>query len=622
MASRSKSKPKSPPSALQLPSKLSRSTPFLLLLVLAKRATGQYIPPQAVDLRRAFGFEKDETGEGWVRSVGERKRGLMMGRDDDSDDTQSSTSRSLYLVSSSDFCLFGPPSPSSNISETGGNVVSWCTDSRHGTRRIPDGTLNGVTYVKAPGWVQVSGTGHFTQINIAAGDSGGQFDSGDNTPDGAVLYTTDDNQAADTWITMISADTFCVRACSDPTYCPLEYDQMGCYFYTSNGVGWDGVYQDCEGDNGDPPGVVDGTTYTQGHNPTPTPSTPPVSNCNAGSSVVTGQFATAFSDEPSQSGSAGASGDASSDSGSETGGYTSWVPVQTCVPCTDTAAASESGSAGASFGGESSSAAATGESSAAGASSATGSSSAQGASSGSSAASASASGSGAASGGENGATEQVGMTQLSAASVAAVQISSSSSVDAATYSGALSSSGASASSWSSDESSTITSASASATGTSAAEGGENGGDALSARWLAKKDEETTTSDGKCCYTTWTPSVIGESAQETGTLSSGSSGSSKASGSSSIALSGAKTAGSLSTAAAKSIASGISSVKASGSLSAEDSTASGNTSGNSTNDTSGALRRLEITGIEGGFGKLLWAAGDTMMGMVAGGAMIM
>ena len=53
------------------------------------------------------------------------------------------------------------------------------------------------------------------------------------------------------------ADELCIR------FCPTDYDQMGCWFYTGNAVGADGVYQDCSADDGDPPGVVGGSTYTQ-----------------------------------------------------------------------------------------------------------------------------------------------------------------------------------------------------------------------------------------------------------------------------------------------------------------------------------------------------------------------
>ncbi|OWZ76482.1 hypothetical protein C365_04630 [Cryptococcus neoformans Bt85] len=226
------------PRPAALPQRLSRTTPLLFLFLLIRHTAAQYHHPH----RNVHG-----DGEG-------------------------DTPRSVYLISHTDFCLFGPPSPlpsnTSSISQINKDVVSWCTDRRHGNRVVPEGTLNGVTYVKTNSWVQVSGTGDFTKINIPAGDQGAQFDSVENTPDGAVLYTTDGDQAA-SWVTMISSTIYCVRACSDAQYCPTVYDEMGCYFFTSNGIGWDGVYQDCVGDEGDPPGVyVDEggqtVTYTQG----------------------------------------------------------------------------------------------------------------------------------------------------------------------------------------------------------------------------------------------------------------------------------------------------------------------------------------------------------------------
>ena len=44
-------------------------------------------------------------------------------------------------------------------------------------------------------------------------------------------------------------------------YCPTQYDELGCWFLTTNGVGWPGVFQDCEADGTDIPGVIDGQTY-------------------------------------------------------------------------------------------------------------------------------------------------------------------------------------------------------------------------------------------------------------------------------------------------------------------------------------------------------------------------
>ncbi|WVN84948.1 uncharacterized protein L203_100085 [Cryptococcus depauperatus CBS 7841] len=534
--------------------RLARSTPLLLLLILLRQASGQYIPPHAVGMRRFVGSEAG------VEVERERLRGR-------NDPNQDSNSRAMYLVSHSNFCLLGPPKGSSKISDTKLNVVSWCTDPKHGNRLIPDGTLKGVTYVKAKNWIQVSGSGDFTNINIAPGDQGGQFDSSKNTPDGAAMYVTDDNKAANSWVTLISSNTFCVRACiGDPKFCPAGYDEMGCYFFTSNGVGWDNVYQDCEADDGDPPGVVNGKTYTQGNTPVPNPSIPPVSNCQLGSSVRNGQTAS-----PQKSGSNG--GD---------NAQTSWVAVQTCVPCTATTDGAAStqvpGNSGATT------------------TAATESTSKDGSNSGK--------------------TEQVGVTQMSSNSASgpvAVQLSSGNSGMLTPVS-------------STGEGSSTTAVQSS---TKAALGGENGGDRLIARWLAERDEKTTTKDGQCCFTTWTPTAVG-GATATNSDSSGGSQQNTAgskSGSGTVSLSGTKTAsGTVSGSPTGSASgsrgvlggsSGSPSINTTGSLK-PNASSNANGSGNGTNGKSGALGKMEVTGLNSGMGQLLWLVGATGMAILFGG----
>lgn len=49
---------------------------------------------------------------------------------------------------------------------------------------------------------------------------------------------------------------------ADNRYCPTTYANMGCYFFTGDSVGNDGVWQSCQVDDGDPPGVVSGSTFT------------------------------------------------------------------------------------------------------------------------------------------------------------------------------------------------------------------------------------------------------------------------------------------------------------------------------------------------------------------------
>jgi hypothetical protein len=60
--------------------------------------------------------------------------------------------------------------------------VAWCTKSGYGTRLIPDGTLTGVHFLKTGDFVQVTGTGDLTKLNIRQGDEGGELD-----PHGCVL---------------------------------------------------------------------------------------------------------------------------------------------------------------------------------------------------------------------------------------------------------------------------------------------------------------------------------------------------------------------------------------------------------------------------------------------------
>ena len=41
---------------------------------------------------------------------------------------------------------------------------------------MPNGTLKGVHFVKTPDYVQITGVGDFTKINVRKGDEGGELD--------------------------------------------------------------------------------------------------------------------------------------------------------------------------------------------------------------------------------------------------------------------------------------------------------------------------------------------------------------------------------------------------------------------------------------------------------------
>lgn len=79
--------------------------------------------------------------------------------------------QNVYLNSVDDFCLWAPP-VQGEVAAHEGDVVAYCTKPR-GTRQIPQGAIHGVQFVKAPSYVQVTGMGDFTSMNVVAGDSGG-----------------------------------------------------------------------------------------------------------------------------------------------------------------------------------------------------------------------------------------------------------------------------------------------------------------------------------------------------------------------------------------------------------------------------------------------------------------
>lgn len=83
-----------------------------------------------------------------------------------------------------DFCLWAPPSAGKEVGEIEGEMVAWCTKGGHGARVIPDGTITGVQFTKAPNYIQVVGFMKQTNINMVAGDQGGEMD-----PHGADLVS-------------------------------------------------------------------------------------------------------------------------------------------------------------------------------------------------------------------------------------------------------------------------------------------------------------------------------------------------------------------------------------------------------------------------------------------------
>jgi len=197
----------------------------------------------------------------------------------------SSLCQTSYLNSLDDFCIWGPIKPDSQIADTEGELVAWCTKPGRGTRVIPSGALTGVQFIQTPGYVQVTGRINQTLINIMHGDSGGEEDphgaDGRGNPLGSLVYTNafpsnngnnNSFQQVIEWHNFLGGDQFCFKAC-DPTgpnaarLCEHVFDRIGCA-YNAPAAYQDGVFLKCKGDNQDPPGVFTGadgvvSTYTQ-----------------------------------------------------------------------------------------------------------------------------------------------------------------------------------------------------------------------------------------------------------------------------------------------------------------------------------------------------------------------
>jgi hypothetical protein len=90
-------------------------------------------------------------------------------------DPSSSMCQTVWINDVDDFCVWAPPSVGT-IGDTEREEVAWCTKSGRGTRVIPNGTLKGVHFVKTKDYVQVTGVGDFTKINVKANDDGGELD--------------------------------------------------------------------------------------------------------------------------------------------------------------------------------------------------------------------------------------------------------------------------------------------------------------------------------------------------------------------------------------------------------------------------------------------------------------
>ncbi|KAF8319825.1 uncharacterized protein EI90DRAFT_2624412 [Cantharellus anzutake] len=201
--------------------------------------------------------------------------------------SQDSLCQDSYLNAWNDFCVWAPPSNTSSFGNSSiGNterfVVSWCLKSGYGTRLIPKDTVTGAHFVITPNYVQITGVGRLTSMNIPDGDEGGELDphgsDGLGNPIGGLFFGSANKgvmRQYHEWIEFISYNTFCARICIDQPgstqYCEHIYDVMGC-LWNMPGNYSDG-FSSCHGDSTEPMGlyVANGTTSTfhQGQPTTP-----------------------------------------------------------------------------------------------------------------------------------------------------------------------------------------------------------------------------------------------------------------------------------------------------------------------------------------------------------------
>ncbi|KZP24975.1 hypothetical protein FIBSPDRAFT_856339 [Athelia psychrophila] len=202
---------------------------------------------------------------------------------------QTSNCQNAYLNSLDDFCLFAPPTPGKN-SEIGDSEqieVSWCMQDGYGTRLIPDGSITGITFIQTPDFVQVTGVGDLTSMNIPKGDEGGELDphgaTGLGNPIGGLVFSKAFGKLEQIheWTNFMAADEFCFRACKPgpkaPQWCEHVYDEQGCD-WNMPGNYETGTFEHCVADSGQPMGVYGASTYHQGGGPTPPPHPAPSSS--------------------------------------------------------------------------------------------------------------------------------------------------------------------------------------------------------------------------------------------------------------------------------------------------------------------------------------------------------
>ncbi|RPD54924.1 hypothetical protein L226DRAFT_82742 [Lentinus tigrinus ALCF2SS1-7] len=227
---------------------------------------------------------------------------------------QNSTCQNVFINSLDDWCIFAPPEPGpdSVIGNTERIEVAWCIKGGHGTRLIPDGAITGAHFVQTPDYVQVTGVGDLTKINIPQGDEGGELDphgaDGNGNPIGGLVFSSafGDVQQLHEWTNFVAFNEFCIRGCKDspqaPALCNHIYDVMGCDWNMPGN--YNSGFDSCKGDSGEPMGVYGTSTFFQGQPSTPSAHpAPATTSCATTSSIGNGLAVASTTASGSASGS-------------------------------------------------------------------------------------------------------------------------------------------------------------------------------------------------------------------------------------------------------------------------------------------------------------------------------
>ncbi|KAK0194127.1 hypothetical protein F5146DRAFT_1034360 [Armillaria mellea] len=296
--------------------------------VVAQAVTGTFPATPLASKHYAYPSEipyKVDTDQGLIR-------GTQFGYNqcNSTTENQDSLCQTSFLNALDDFCLWAPSKPNSTIADTEGEEVAWCTKKGRGTRLMPEGTLQGVQFMKTPGYLQVVGFIDQTKINIQDGDFGGELDPHGadlrGNPMGGLVYSfgwSGNNNTftqAIEWHNFMGGNAFCFKVC-DPSgpnpadLCQHIYDRIGCAYNAPNNA-QQGVFESCQGDNQDPPGIYTSNgvvmTYTQpAESLGAITSMPYTARVPASSNCVTFASTALFTDGPTISSSASTSANTS-----------------------------------------------------------------------------------------------------------------------------------------------------------------------------------------------------------------------------------------------------------------------------------------------------------------------